>query len=64
LKGGIVTIIVGDRVWWWHTRNHIRRGTVEELDTNTTIGVRPDDGHSIIYLQKRQLGHIDTGGAS
>lgn len=59
-----MTFFKGDRVWWWHTSNVMRRGTVEELDTNTTVGVRPDDGRSVIYLQTRQLGHIDTGCAS
>jgi hypothetical protein len=53
-----------DRVFWWHTSTVMRRGTVKELDTNTTIGVLPDDGRSILYLKASQLGHIDIGASS
>lgn len=54
--------IVGERVSWWHTSNLMRRGTIRELDTNTTIGVEPDDFKGkILYLQSTQLQHIDVG---
>lgn len=54
----------GDRVWWWHTANYMRRGVVHELDTDTSIGVLPDDQNGLLYLHASQLNHVDTPGGA
>jgi hypothetical protein len=46
---------IGDRVSWHHTKNHIRHGTIHELDTNTTAAVQPDDDTNLLYLNTAQL---------
>lgn len=51
---------VGDRVWWKATESTRLRGTVRELDTNTTVAVLPDGDTDLLYLDAAQLHREDA----
>lgn len=54
-----MTFQVGERVWWSVSGTTSRRGTVAELDTNATIGVRPDGDTALLYLDASQLNRMN-----
>lgn len=50
-----MSFAINDRVWWRTTPHCVLIGTVKELDTDTTIAVKPDDDPDLLYLDVEQL---------
>lgn len=55
------TLAVGDRVWWNHTADRVRYGTIKEIAipaNSWPIGIKADDDPDLIYIEANRLALI------